>query len=665
MWVISKTQQVSMQAALSLLVLVGVLAALAIVAMLVAVVGLIATKFAVLMLVGLVVMIVAIAILIGLFFLVGQATPVFLVGAIALLILVVGILLLEIAIMLLVVVVAVLKTLNTEDINTALKNLKTLLLGDDKTKTEGLISVLCGCAGHILEILSALIVMALITVVSVLLTVIILLFLANAAMLKTLGPDGIKEAADNIKLMINSFIDAVDIFSGKGLGGSAKLLAKITGAVIVFTELMIIAGCITAMAAVIQHIATLDMEEFDEKGHPTGKRVKMTDNDIITGAEKIRLIASFFTNMMTPGSHDIGGITIEGLDLDAMNQVSAKSTAKMVELMAIVGSIGKMAETVQKVASLSIPTGFDKDGNPTGYRQMEEDDFIKATTNIGKIALLFVSSLANPIEIKDENGNDITGGKSILDYVSEFSRKETKRLKAVFSIGDSLSNMVDAVIAVSSKMEGVQLTGEGSVKQTLTRVVSMMMNCGLEYVDSQGHYQPIADVISQVNKNWADVGKAGGLVNSIINDFTDKKINIEDHKKFIDENIKFLDKANSVDVDKIQTVTEMFGQMTELSASLNGNIEDLAKTLSEDLVDALNKLNEAINNGGNGGGENPTPIGGSEKDDVKNNPAPSGGGNNPNAPGKYTKQYQEMITKLTDISNKLSRIHSTVEDINS
>ena len=34
-------------------------------------------------------------------------------------------------------------------------------------------------------------------------------------------------------------------------------------------------------------------------------------------------------------------------------------------------------------------------------------------------------------------------------------------------------------------------------------------------------------------------------------------------KKFIDENIKFIDKANSIDVEKIRTVTSMFDQMTE------------------------------------------------------------------------------------------------------
>lgn len=61
-----------------------------------------------------------------------------------------------------------------------------------------------------------------------------------------------------------------------------------------------------------------------------------------------------------------------------------------------------------------------------------------------------------------------------------------------------------------------------------------------------------------------------------------------------DSTVKLLDKANSVDVKKIKTVADMFSKMSEFSKSIKGDFEKLAKVLNEDLLDALNELNKYL-----------------------------------------------------------------------
>lgn len=60
--------------------------------------------------------------------------------------------------------------------------------------------------------------------------------------------------------------------------------------------------------------------------------------------------------------------------------------------------------------------------------------------------------------------------------------------------------------------------------------------------------------------------------------------------------VKVLDKANSIDTDKIKSVRDMFEQMARFSESIQGDFEKLADVLSEKLVDILDKLNTTIEN---------------------------------------------------------------------
>ena len=66
-----------------------------------------------------------------------------------------------------------------------------------------------------------------------------------------------------------------------------------------------------------------------------------------------------------------------------------KKLAAIASIRSMVMPMGKamklLAESVQDIASLKVPTKWDKEGNAVGYRQLNDGDFDLATNNIGKL----------------------------------------------------------------------------------------------------------------------------------------------------------------------------------------------------------------------------------------------------------------------------------------
>ncbi len=110
------------------------------------------------------------------------------------------------------------------------------------------------------------------------------------------------------------------------------------------------------------------------------------------------------------------------------------------------------------------------------------------------------------------------------------------------------------------------------------------------YKQIEAHKNDVA--ASEVNENFSktvmQMTSLGTMIKAI------EMANVEKYQKNVDNTVKLLDKANSVDVKKIKTVTDMFSKMSEFSKSIKGDFEKLAKVLNEDLLDALNELNKYL-----------------------------------------------------------------------
>lgn len=91
-------------------------------------------------------------------------------------------------------------------------------------------------------------------------------------------------------------------------------------------------------------------------------------------------------------------------------------------------------------------------------------------------------------------------------------------------------------------------------------------------------------------------GKLDALdrISSIIKGFIPEKDEVDRHKNFTENNIKFLDKINNTDLAKLGTTAMLFEKMADFSASINGNFEGLADTLNEKIAPLLEELKELM-----------------------------------------------------------------------
>lgn len=301
----------------------------------------------------------------------------------------------------------------------------------------------------------------------------------------------------------------------------------------------------------------------------------------------------------------------------------AKATAKMISLMIIAASLGKMADVIQKISSMSIPYEFDKDGKPTAFRNMTEADFETASTNIATI----LTTILNAI-----------GSDEMTTVLDNLKGKSVENITKVMESAGSVESLINAIEKVSAFDEATITNGTLKIKQVITAYVGVLSDLFV----GQGEWTtkatkflgrtinlPFYQVISEALIKTEDLKKAvsgmktlnssiekivpildniqtivdkGSSIDDGIKDI-EKIANIQDAFTKIDGTkltrstnnfVRFVDKANSVDTKKIKSVTEMFEKMAKFSESIKGDFNALADVLSDKLVDVLNKLHTAI-----------------------------------------------------------------------
>jgi hypothetical protein len=85
------------------------------------------------------------------------------------------------------------------------------------------------------------------------------------------------------------------------------------------------------------------------------------------------------------------------------------------------------------------------------------------------------------------------------------------------------------------------------------------------------------DIVTDLNDTMTDLAKVDGS-------------QVSGQKKMLDNYGKFIDKVNTIDVEKVKTTADVFGQMAKFSESINGDFEELASTLNEKLMPVLEEL---------------------------------------------------------------------------
>lgn len=190
-------------------------------------------------------------------------------------------------------------------------------------------------------------------------------------------------------------------------------------------EFMLALPGITAMLLVIGEliIAVKGVKKLNEELNDP----MFTDIKTVTiGKKKISTVGNIWK--ISPALDSM----IEALDSFSL----VKSAAAMLKLPGILSlclSIGSIAKTVQLISSMKVPTGFDKDGNPTGYEQLTDDHFEKVKGNIIKILTTYSTAMISP---------------EMVNFLNTEYKNGEENMKMLGAMGNAVGGMVQGVISL-------------------------------------------------------------------------------------------------------------------------------------------------------------------------------------------------------------------------
>lgn len=368
---------------------------------------------------------------------------------------------------------------------------------------------------------------------------------------KQMSPDDFAMVSTNVEYMIDTLTGAIDKISQ--IGSMQMLKATAMSAM-----MTIILLPISAMVSVISSMANLKFAtKCDKDGNPI-EYEELTPDKLSQVKDNVALIVDTMVN------------AIAGLS----DKISIGEALKNSIILTLMGTcvepVAGMVKTISDVAQGRIATEWDKDGNPTNWVSFSDIDFNKVSANIQSCLTSYVNALKNS---GLEDDSSFFGEDGPL-------AKAKKGIALIAEVTEPVSLMVDAVLK----------TQESASKYDLTK---------LAFKDVLAQYKEGMKVFEDVD---ADSIKATIQAYSSFNTTLDKILKIDEkavknNKEFVDNNIKLLDKINTLKVDNIKGVTDMFAKMADFSKTINGNFTKLAEAFSEELIEALNKLSDAIQGG--------------------------------------------------------------------
>jgi hypothetical protein len=276
----------------------------------------------------------------------------------------------------------------------------------------------------------------------------ILIFTVILALLKKINATE-EDVKKPIHLM-GAIIDAInEEFGDEGIASIALAAAKIL-------LLVPVALAIGAIATTLQYIADLKMAtEFNNEGKPI-KFVKMKAEDFALAGQNaigmIKIMASIFGDQTKTVKILGKNISIVPLTESELNGITGKSKKKIKQLSQITGFIGNIAETLQNVASLKIPTEFNNEGKPIKFRRMWSKDFIDAAKNSAtmvKIMAAIFGDTPQAFEMADLKFRITPLSEAELEGIRGKTKRKMKKLSKITSYVGVICNTIGSLAALT------------------------------------------------------------------------------------------------------------------------------------------------------------------------------------------------------------------------
>ena len=224
---------------------------------------------------------------------------------------------------------------------------------------------------------------------------------------------------------------------------------------------------LTGIAKGVQAMAMLRFPTgFDKEGNPTGYET------IDLGTAVPNLVAN--TKLIITGLSSAFAEVGESKAAQGSSWFSSSSYEKGIEVVKQMGTpLFNLAKGVQSMAMLKFPTGYDKDGNATGYKSIGDVDTLVA--KLAKNTKALIIGLAGVFEEVGASGVGSGGG-----WFS--SSNFEKGAEIALQLADPYSSLADAVESVATLTEGI--TDPVLLREKVTSLVETISVIGGFWVQS-------------------------------------------------------------------------------------------------------------------------------------------------------------------------------------
>ena len=324
---------------------------------------------------------------------------------------------------------------------------------------------------------------------------------------------GIAEEADlpglktNVRIIVSGLADTFAEVGKKYPGGGSSLLSALTGNTsgqsVVAMGISAVGGmgkALTGIAKGVQAMANLKFPTgFDKDGNPTGYET------IDIGTVVPGLIKN--TQLLVAGLSSVFSEVGKSDAAQGSSWFSSSTYEKGINVVKQMGTpLYNLANGVQAMANLKFPTGYDKDGNPTGYKSIGNVDGL--VKKLAKNTKALIIGLAGVFEEVGKSGVGQDGG-----WFS--SSNFEKGVEIAMQLGEpytTLSSVVDDVVKITSKITDAQ-----DVKEKVTAIISAITDTGGQ---DMGIINAKKNLIATIGGTYKKLGTAIPAIVSSIASFT-------------------------------------------------------------------------------------------------------------------------------------------------
>lgn len=306
-----------------------------------------------------------------------------------------------------------------------------------------------------------------------------MLILAGAALVGVVAGirafSGIAKEADlpglkkNVSLIVSGLADTFAEVGKKYPGGGPSLLSAITGNTsgqsVVAMGISAVSGmgkALTGIAKGVQAMAMLKFPTgFDKEGKATGYETIDLTSAVPNLIKNTKLLVSGLSSVFA----EVG----ESKAAQGGNSwFSSSSYEKGIDVVTKMGTpLYNLANGVQSMANLKFPTGYDKEGNATGFKSIGNVDTL--VKKLAKNTKALIIGLAGVFEEVGKSGIGQDGG---WFSASNFE----KGAEIALQLGEpysTLASVVDNVVKITSK-----ITDANDVKEKVTSLISSITGAG-------------------------------------------------------------------------------------------------------------------------------------------------------------------------------------------